>query len=158
MYNLHMSAVPGTQAIIETRTFAAPRELVFKALVDRELIPLWWGPAYLTTMIDQLDARPGGMWRFVQHDPDGNEYAFHGVFHTVTAPGRIVQTFEWEGMSDHVLMETMTLEEQDGRTTLTTNSVFQSVADRDGMLASGMEDGDAESTERLGTLLAKMTK
>ena len=72
---------PGKLEIIVTMTFNAPKELVFKAYTDASLIPQWWGPRYLTTEIDQLDARPGGRWRFVQRDPDGNVHAFHGVFH-----------------------------------------------------------------------------
>jgi uncharacterized protein YndB with AHSA1/START domain len=102
-----------------------------------------------------MDAKMGGIWRFVQHDADGNEYAFHGVYHEVAAPERLVQTFEFEGMPGHVLLETMTLEELEGRTKLTVRSVFQSVEDRDGMLQTDMEEGAAETWDRLAELLTK---
>jgi len=148
-------AEPGKLEVLVTRTFDAPRERVFKAFTDPNLIPLWWGPRYLTTTVEKMEVRAGGMWRFIQRDPAGSVYAFHGVYHEVSAPGRIVQTFEFEGTPGHVLMETDTLEEQDGKTRLTTQSVFQSVDDRDEMLKSGMEGGQDESYERLSELLAK---
>jgi uncharacterized protein YndB with AHSA1/START domain len=88
--------------------------------------------------------------------PAGSEDAFHGVYHDAVAPERIVYTFEYEGMPGHVLLETITFEEQDGRTLMTDSSVFQSVADRDGMLQSGMESGAAESMDRLDEYLAKV--
>ena len=84
-----------------------------------------------------------------------SEHGFHGVFHDAVASERIVYTFEYEGIPGHVLLETITLEERDGRTHMTDSSVFQSVADRDGMLQSGMESGAAESMDRLEEYLAK---
>jgi uncharacterized protein YndB with AHSA1/START domain len=152
-------AEPGKQEIMITREFDAPRELVFKAVTDPELIPQWWGPRYLTTEIDKLDARPGGEWRFVQRNAEGNEFAFHGVYHEVLAPERIIDTFEFEGLpeSGHVTLETMRLEAlPGGRTRFTTQSVFQSIADRDGMLQSGMESGLNDGYDRLDELLEKM--
>lgn len=153
-----MIAEPGKQEIRMIRTFDAPRDLVFKVSTDPALVPRWWGPAYLTTVVDKMDVRPGGQWRIVQHDPDGNEYAFHGVYHDVEAPARFVQTFEWEGMPGHVILETYAYDEVDGKTTISIQSVFQSVEDRDGMLASGMEEGSNEMMDRLAELLAEMLK
>ena len=152
-------AEPGKQEIVITREFDAPRELVFKAFTDPALIPQWWGPRYLSTEVDTLDARPGGQWRFINRTADGNEFAFHGVYHEMLAPERIIDTFEFEGLPEtgHVTLETMTLEAlPGGRTRLTTQSVFQSVADRDGMLQTGMEDGVNDSYDRLAELLTKM--
>jgi len=146
-------ADPKTQDIVVTREFEAPRELVFKVLTDPTLIPQWWGPRQYTTTVDKMDVRPGGRWRFVQQDGSGNEYAFHGVYHAVVPPERIVQTFEFEGATDHVAMETLTLEEVGGRTRMTVTSVFQTVADRDAMWASGMESGAREAYDRLEELL-----
>jgi uncharacterized protein YndB with AHSA1/START domain len=143
---------PGKQGIVMSRTFDAPRELVYRAYTDPDLIPRWWGPRYLTTTVASLDARAGGTWRFLQRDPDGNEYGFHGVFHDVT-PERIVQTFEFEGMPGHVALDTAVLEDVDGRTKVTVISVFQSIEDRDGMVESGMESGARETWERLEELL-----
>ena len=155
MADLQVVADPGTQQIVVTCSFAAPRELVFKAFTDPDAVRRWWGLRDSETIVDELDARPGGRWRFVQRSGDGDENGFHGVFHEATAPERIVYTFEWEGLPGHVLLETVTLEEQDGKTHMTDTSVFQSVADRDGMLQSGMESGAAESFDRLDEYLAK---
>ncbi len=152
-------AEPGKQEVLITREFNAPRELVFKACTDPKLIPQWWGPRYLSTEVDKMDVRPGGQWRFLNRDAEGNEYAFHGVYHEVLAPERIIQTFEFEGLpeSGHVTLETMKLETlPEGRTRLTIQSVFQSVADRDGMLQSGMEEGLNDTYERLEELLKKL--
>jgi uncharacterized protein YndB with AHSA1/START domain len=156
MNKTNIVAEPGKQLVVITRTFDAPRELVFKAYTDPKLIPQWWGPRYLTTTIDKLEARPGGIWRFVQRAPDGGQHAFHGVIHDIVQPERIVETFEYEGVPGHVALDTATFEERDGKTTVTSTSVFQSVEDRDGMVQSGMESGVVEGNERLDELLAKL--
>ncbi len=147
------TAEPGKQEIVVTRIFDAPREKVFKASMDPKLIPQWWGPKRFTTKVDKMDVRPGGVWRFVHRDAEGNEYAFHGMYHEIVPNERVVDTFEFEGMPGHVSLETMTLEEQDGKTELTTRSVFQSVEDRDGMVGSDMEEGVAETMDRLAALV-----
>ena len=154
MSDLKVVADPGTHQIVVTRSFDAPRDQVFKALTDPDAVRQWWGRRTNETVVDELEARPGGRWRFVQRDGDGNEHGFRGVYHEA-APERIVHTFEYEGLPGHVLLETITLEEEDGRTRMTDSSVFQSVADRDGMLSSGMEDGAAEAFDRLDEHLAK---
>src|SRR3984893_16378762 len=150
---------PGKQEMVITREFDAPRELVFKAFTDPKLVPLWWGPRYLSTEVDKMDVRPGGQWRFINRDAEGNEYAFHGVYHEVLAPERVIDTFEFEGLPEtgHVTLETMRLEAlPGGRTRLTTQSVYQSIADRDATLQSGMEEGLNETYERLAELLRAM--
>ncbi len=152
-------AEPGKQEMRISREFDAPRELVFKAFTDPELLPQWWGPRYLTTEVDKLDVRPGGQWRFINRNAEGNEFAFHGVYHEILAPERIIDTFEFEGLPEtgHVTLETLTLEAlPGGRTRLTAQSVFQSVADRDSALQSGMEEGLDDSYNRLAELLTKM--
>jgi uncharacterized protein YndB with AHSA1/START domain len=155
MAKTNVIAEPGTQQITVTRIFDAPCELVFRAYTDPELMPQWLGPRDLTMTIDHMEVRPGGAWRYTHRDPNGNEYGFHGVYHDVVSPERIVGTFEFEGMPGHVSLDTGTFEEQDGNTKLTITSVFQSVADRDGMLQSGMEGGMKESLDRLEELLAR---
>jgi uncharacterized protein YndB with AHSA1/START domain len=149
---------PGIQEMTITRVFDAPRELVFKVMTDPDLVPKWWGPRELSTVVDKMDLRPGGGWRFVQRDTAGNEYGFHGVYHLIDPPARVVQTFEFEGAPGHVVMETMTLEEFDGKTRLLQHSVFQTVADRDAMVQSGMEKGSTESMDRLAEILADLSK
>ena len=150
-----ITAEPGMPLITITREFDAPRDLVFRAHVDPELLVQWLGPRDLTTTIDRYDARDGGTWRYVQKDADGNEYGFHGVFHGTPSPDAIVQTFEFEGVPGHVMLDTTTLEQRDGRTLMRTVSSFQSVEDRDGMIASGMERGVRDSGDRLEELLAR---
>ena len=150
--------LPSDLEIAMSRTFDAPRALVFKAFTDPELIPNWWGQRDSITVIDKLDLRPGGEWRFVQHTPDGTEYGFHGEFREITPPERITWTFEFEGMPGHVLVETVTFTEAAGKTTISTISTFDTIEDRDGMLAAGMESGAAESYDRLAELLATMVE
>ena len=157
MIKANLIAEPGDHAITMARVFNAPRELIFTVMTDPKRIPQWWGQRNTTTIVDKMDVQAGGLWRYIQRDQQGNEFAFHGVYHAITAPERVVNTFEFEGMPGHVLLETMTLEAQaDGTTKLTVTSVFQSVADRDGMLSSGMEEGANESYDRLDELLAKL--
>ncbi|MBK9051731.1 MAG: SRPBCC family protein [Chloroflexi bacterium] len=151
-----ITAEPGRQEVFVIREFDAPRELVFKAHTDPNLFVQWIGPRDLSTTIEAFEPVSGGNWRFTQKDQDGNEYSFHGVFHEVS-PERVIQTFEFDGLpeSGHVALETMTLEAlPNGRTKLTNQSIFQSVADRDGMIQSGMEQGVNEGYERLDEVLA----
>jgi uncharacterized protein YndB with AHSA1/START domain len=156
MGNTQITAEPGMPQIIITREFDAPRDLVFRAHTDPELLAQWLGPRDLTMTVDQYDVRDGGKWRYVSKDSAGNEYGFHGVFHGTPSPDGIVQTFEFEGVPGHVALDTLTLQERDGKTLLRSVSSFQSVEDRDGMVASDMERGVRESDERLGELLAKL--
>src|SRR5687767_4190789 len=116
MTKLNVIAEPGKQEIILTRNFDAPRELVFKAFIDPKLVERWWGPRGLTTTVDQMDVKKGGIWRYVQRDENGNEYGFNGVYHHIAAPEQLVFTFEFEGMPGHVLLETVTFEEHGGKT------------------------------------------
>lgn len=148
-------SLPSDTQILHTHTFDAPRDLVWRVSTDPAFIPRWWGPAVLTTRVDRFDFRPGGGWRFVQTASDGGEFAFHGEYREIEAPSRSVATFEFEGMPGHVIIEETTLSEIDGKTTLTVLSTFMSQADRDGMRAYGMEEGAAESMERLAALIAQ---
>jgi len=155
MSDKFLTVEPGKQEIVATRVFDAPRDLVFKTITDPRLIPSWWGPRRLTTTVDEMEVRPGGRWRYVLRDGKGSEDCFHGVYHDIAAPERLVLTFEYEGVPGHCLLETITLEEVDGRTRMVDQSVFQSVADRDGMVASGMEEGAVDMMDRLAELLAE---
>jgi uncharacterized protein YndB with AHSA1/START domain len=146
---------PGTQDIIFKRVFDAPRDVVFKALTDPSLIPNWWGPRDYETIVDEMEARAGGRWRFINRGPEG-EFGFHGVYHDIVAPERIVQTTEFDGAPGHVGLETATLEEVDGKTHMLAVSLFPSVEDRDAMVASGMEGGARETYDRLDELVQSM--
>ncbi len=147
---------PGKQEIISTVILDAPRELVFKAYTDPKLFVQWWGPRRYQNEVDKFDARSGGEWRVVQIAADGGRHAFRGVNHDVVAPERICQTFEYEGVPGHVALQTATFEQQGNKTKVVAQIVFQSVMDRDGMVASGMRDGADESMERLAELLARL--
>lgn len=150
---------PGESTIHVERLFDAPREKVFKAMTTKELVEKWWlGPGY-KVRVDEFDAREGGAWKFVQTADDGSEFAFYGTYHEVTAPERIVQTFEFSGLPErgHVSMEKMELHEtEDGKTRMTVVSTFFSVEDRDGMVQSGMEDGMQNTYDALDKVLAEM--
>lgn len=146
--------LPSDREVVITRVFDAPRDLVFKAFTDPKLIPHWWGPRKYKTTVDKMDVRPGGAWRFVHRDEESNEHGFRGVYREIIPPERLVYTFEWEGLPGHILVETVTLEERDGKTTVTDHALFDTVEDRDGMLKSGMESGATESMDRLEELLA----
>ncbi len=149
-------ATPSDREIVSERIFDAPRDLVFKATTDPELIPEWWGPRSTSTTVAVMDARPGGLWRFVIRNEDGSETAFRGVYREITPPERIVYTFEWEGMPGHVLVETITFEDLGDRTKIIITDLFHTTEERDGMLDSGMEGGMNESHERLDELLARL--
>jgi uncharacterized protein YndB with AHSA1/START domain len=151
---LTLTAEPGSHELVITREFDVPRERVYAAYTDPEQVATWWGPEGVTTIVDQMDARKGGTWRYIHRGAEGEEYAFSGVYHEAVAPERLVYTFEFEGMPGHVLLETITFEElPSGRTRMIDHSVYQSVADRDGMLSYGMEDGANASMNRLEALL-----
>jgi uncharacterized protein YndB with AHSA1/START domain len=156
-----ITAEPGKQEIIIEREFDAPRDLVFKTFTDPKLYAQWLGPRGLTMKLETFEPRNGGSWRYIQKDQNGNEYAFHGVNHEVTEPERIIGTFEFEGLPEkgHVILQTARFVAMPGsRTKLTSQSVFQSVADRDGMLQSGMEMGVNDSYDRLDELLDILKK
>ena len=120
-----ITSEPGKQEIIITREFDAPRELVFKACHGSTTDPAMVGTEIpFNPEVDKMDVRPGGQWRFINRDAEGNAYAFHGVYHEVLAPERIIDTFEFEGLPEtgHVTLETMKLEElPGGRTRLMLN-------------------------------------
>jgi uncharacterized protein YndB with AHSA1/START domain len=139
-----------------TRVFDAPRELVYKALTDPKLVAQWWGPREVTTIVEKMDVRPGGTWRYIQRGADGNEYAFSGEYREVVPNERIVQTFEFEPMPGHITVDTYTLTDQDGKTLVTNFSQFASLQDLEGMVASGMEGGANESYDRLEELLSNL--
>lgn len=153
-------AEPGKQDVSIIREFDAPRELVFKAHEDPELIKQWIGPRNRVMKIDYYTSKSGGSYRYTIEDKSGKEIAaFNGAIHEVTAPERIIQTFEFEGLPErgHVTLDTMTFETLPGnRTKVTTHSVCRSQADRDAMMASGMESGVNEGYEKLDEILKKM--
>jgi uncharacterized protein YndB with AHSA1/START domain len=146
-------STPSDREIVMSRVFDAPRELVFEAHSSCEHMSNWWGPRKYEVASCEIDFRPGGEWQIVHRGPGGEEHGFHGEFREILRPERIVWTFEYEGMPGHVSVETLTLEEHDGKTTVRATSVLDTIEDRDGMLESGMESGAAESYDRLDAYL-----
>jgi uncharacterized protein YndB with AHSA1/START domain len=150
----------GEPIIVMSRTFAAPRALVWKACTEREHVARWWGPREYTNRVLEMDVRPGGRWRIEQSGADGRVHRFKGEYREVREPERLVNTFIYEddagSFDDRPVIEEHTFEERDGATTMTTVSRFGSVADRDAMAASGMEQGARESLDRLAELLATL--
>ncbi len=159
MNKTKITAEPGKQEFFISREVEAPRELVFKAFTDPSLYVQWLGPRGLTMTLEKFEPRSGGSWRYVSRDKDGNEFRFHGVNHEVLPPERLIDTFEYEGLPEkgHVALQTARFQElPGGRTKIMIQAVFQSVADRDGMIQSGAEKGITESYERLDELLEEM--
>lgn len=141
---------------VQTAIYDAPRERVWEAMTDPELIPQWWGPAVLKTTVEKMDVRAGGSWRFIQVDPDGNRHVFSGEYREVVPPERSVSTFVYENVPGDRMLETAELEElPDGRTRVTTRSRFESLEALEGAVSSGMESGATESMVRFGELVER---
>ena len=156
MTKLQVTAEPGVPYIDTARSFDAPRELLYRAFTDPDLLVQWLGPRQYTMVIDRYEVRDGGAWRYIHRGGDGSEYGFHGVFHGTPSVDNMVQTFEFEGAPGHVSLETLTFDDEAGRTVVRTHSVYQSVRDRDAMVESGMEQGMSEGYDRLEELIGRL--
>lgn len=149
--------LPTDREIHIVREFDAPRDRVWRAMTDPALVAQWWGRGN-KLVVERLELRRGGHWRFVEH-AEGEVHGFEGRFAEVFAPERVVQTFEWDGLPGHPLVQTMTLDAlPDGRTRLTVTVMFYTAQERDGMLASGMEAGMNQSYAALDRVLAGMSR
>ena len=146
--------IKSDREVVITRTFAAPRDVVFDAMTKPEYVKRWYGLKVLTMLICEIDLRVGGKWRYVLRAPDGSEHGFTGVYREIVRPERIVSTENYEAlMPGHEILVTVTLDERDKKTTVTSHLLYKSQADRDGHLQSGMEAGLRETHERLAELL-----
>jgi uncharacterized protein YndB with AHSA1/START domain len=154
-HQTEIAAATDVPTITITLEFDAPRELVFRAWTDPELLVQWLGPKASRMRVTQWDCRTGGSWAYVDgREGDPDYAAFYGSFHEVREPSRLVQTFTWAGAPDGVALETLTLEElAGGRTRSVITSVVESFESRDAMLASGMDTGVIEGFEKLDALL-----
>ena len=156
MAKTEIIAEPGQPHIIIEREFDAPKELLFRAHTDPDLLAQWYGPRDVPTTVERLEARDGGIWRFISRTPDGYTFDFHGVFHNDPSPEGMVRTVEFSGAPGHVALESLAFAETaGGKTRLRATSTYQSVEDRDAVIASGMESGLNESYERLDELVAR---
>jgi uncharacterized protein YndB with AHSA1/START domain len=149
--------LPSEREIILRRVFDAPRALVFEMLTKCEHVRRWWGPRSLAMVECEMNVRPGGTWRHVLRNPDGSRTVFKGTYHEIVPPEKIVATecFDEPRLGSPQWESTVTLTEQDGKTTLTSRVVHPSVQARDGHLGSGMEWGASETFDRLAELLAQ---
>jgi uncharacterized protein YndB with AHSA1/START domain len=146
---------PSDREVHIERVFDAPRELVWRAFTEPELVAQWWGRGNRLD-IERMDVERGGHWRFVEHSAEG-VHGFEGRYREVSPPERLVWTFEWDGMPGYVAVDTMTLEDiGDGRTKVISTSLFHTTEERDGMLSSGMQTGLDKSYAALDRLLAKL--
>lgn len=149
-----MVSQPTTREIRVERDFRAPLERVWRAYTEHDQVRRWWGRGNDLEVV-RFEPVRGGHWRFVEHTPDG-DHGFEGRFAEVTPMERIVQTFEWDGMPGFPQRETAEFRAVDANTTkVVTTSIFFTEAERDGMLASGMESGLNESYRALDALLAE---
>ncbi|MEX0854121.1 MAG: SRPBCC domain-containing protein [Bauldia sp.] len=147
--------VPGDEPVVVIRrTFEAPRALVWQAITDPDMRAKWWGPTDYQVNVRELDARVGGKWRIDHVGEDGKTYEFWGEFTEVRAPQRLVNTFRFESYPPAI--ETITLAERDGRTTLTNVTRVDTFEHRNGWVETGMERGARESMDRLADLLKTM--
>ncbi len=142
-------AEPGEPSFTITRTFNAPARLVYEAWTKPELMKRWYGNDCMSLDVCEMDVRPGGAWRRVLCDKDGNRFGFYGVFQLIEAPHRMVFTETFEPFPDHPSTVTVTLRERDGRTHATLTQLHDSVASRDAHIGSGMEQGMRETLDRL---------
>ena len=153
--DLEMIAAPGIPTIITRRMVNAPREIVWDVFTKPEHLKRWWGPKILTMVVCEIDLQVGGRYRFVQRAPDGQEFGFHGVYKELRRPEQIVNTFVFELMPDHEALQTVVFEECRNQTRIISTTVYKTVEDRDGHLASGMEPGMRETYARLDEVLSE---
>ena len=144
-----------TEVRIE-RLFDAPRELVWEAYTDPELLCEWLGPRRLTMTVQEMDVRSGGRYRYTHQGEEGDPFVFFGEFREVDPPRLLVQTFDFEGNENGESLDRVEFEELgDNQTRLVVTATFESVEARDTMLQSGMEKGVSEGYEKLDELLAR---
>ncbi|HEX6662425.1 MAG TPA: SRPBCC family protein [Gaiellaceae bacterium] len=135
-----------------TRAFDAPAALVWAACTEPEHVPNWYGPRGWSLPVCEIDLRPGGSWRYVMRGPDGSEMGLGGVFREVSPHDRLVTTESFDDYPGESL-NTMTLTEEDGVTTMTTAVLYESKEMREAVIQSGMQGGAAETLDRLAELL-----
>lgn len=154
MHDLKIDAPSGQPVIRMTRSFNAPRGLVWKAMSEPEHVVRWWGPHDHRNRALEFDFRVGGKWRIESTMSGGEVMNFFGEFREIEAPRRLTQTFAFDGLPEGVYsVDTVELEEVDGRTIYRATSLMPDLASRDGMLDSGMETGVVEGFERLDAIL-----
>lgn len=150
--------LPSDREIVLTRVFNAPRRLVFEAWTKPEHVKRWYGCSIMTLPICEIDLRVGGAYRYVMRDREGAEHTMRGVYREIDPPSRLAYTEQYvtAGFTSNEALVTVIFAEHDGMTTLTSNILHQSKADRDGHLNAGMERGAGEVYDRLAEHLVTM--
>jgi len=148
--------LPADDQIQITREFDAPKNLVYKAWTTPELVERWWHANRGEVKSIEIDLRVGGSWRYVMETPDGLEVGFHGEYRELVPNERIVSTEVYEGFPAGEAIDTLTLTEEDGRTTMTVLVQHQSKEHRDAHIESGMEDGVQDALDLLEQVAASL--
>jgi len=145
--------------ILTTRLFDAPRHLVFEAWTDPKHLARWWGPNGFTLTLRSIDVRPGGVWRFVMHGPDGVDYENRIVYDEIVRPQRLVYHHAGgEDVEPVQFQVTVTFEDEGGKTRLTMRMLFPSAAERDLVAEKyGAVEGARQTLGRLAEHLTAMT-
>jgi uncharacterized protein YndB with AHSA1/START domain len=141
--------LPTDEQILITREFDAPRHLVFRAWTTPELVRRWWTAKRGEMTTCEIDLRVGGAWRYVMVADGGFEVAFHGEYREIVPNERIVSTEVYEARPEGEAVDTLTLTEVDGRTTVTLLVQHTSKEDRDAHIDSGMEAGLQDALDLL---------
>ncbi len=146
----------GAELVLE-RVFDAPRELVWRVITDPARVTDWWGPQGYTTTVVEMDLRPGGRWRWINHTTGGEDAPFRGEYLEVVPPERFVRTaiFDVPGFDDRPALETMILEDLGPRTKLIQRSRFPGVEELQAALATGMIHGALDTFDRLVEAFAR---
>jgi len=147
---------PGQTSFTTERVVDAPCGLVFEAFTRPEYLKRWLVPGNLTMVSCESEVQVGGHYRFLYRDSEGKEVGHHGEYREIDYPERIVRTFVYEPFPDKEAIETFSLQESNGKTTITTISAHKTVEDRDGHFYSGTEAGLTECYEKLDRLLAEV--
>ena len=155
-----LQAAPDATAdreIVLSREFDAPRELVFQAYTDPRHLPNWWGPDGFTNTVHQMDVRPGGMWRFTMHGPDGTDYPNRITYREVAAPERLVYD-HGEDVDDDpgAFLVTITFDDLGGRTRVTQRMLFATAAQRQGVVSFGAIELGNQTLRKLAEYLKTM--
>src|SRR6266542_263964 len=144
---------PSDREVVITRVVDAPRRLVFDAFTKPEHVPNWMlGPEGWTRPVGEIDLREGGTWHFVWRRSNGTEMGMRGVYKEIVPPERVVTTESW-GADWPETLNTLSLSEKDGKTTITQTILYPSKDARDAALKTGMKDGASQSYDRLETYL-----
>jgi len=138
-------------ALVLTRTFNAPRELVFKVWTDPKHLAQWWGPHEFTTKIREMDVRPGGAWRYAMRGPDGNDYPFDGVYLDVKEPARLVFDGSIQGSSEQRVWTEVTFADREGKTEVTVRQLYSFESE---ITRTGARIGWTQQLDRLEEFLA----